>query len=181
MHTDYVPRTARRRGNISPGRLPRPVMANLMGKRRTDEEPDRHGQRSGPRPATSVSSLDRIEPLTVSMRMRAGPATTGLAQGGEGLEPVQPARADVLPRWHSLPMLPVACRTQRSDLANGWPTNDQRHDRRAWRSCHLPGTSLSGWPDLNRRPLRPEAISAEWPWPGHRRTGGPSSSPAQTL
>jgi hypothetical protein len=43
-----------------------------------------------------------------------------------------------------------------SCLANEWPTNDQWHDRRTWRSCHLPGTSLSGWPDLNRRPLRPE-------------------------
>jgi ABC-2 type transport system ATP-binding protein len=35
--------------------------------------------------------------------------------------------------------------------------------------------------DMNRRPLRPEAISADMPWPGRSRTGGPSSSPAQTL
>jgi hypothetical protein len=55
-----------------------------------------------------------------------------------------------------LPILPVASRAQRSCLANGWPTNDQWRDRRAWRSRHLPGPSLSGWPDLNRRPLRPE-------------------------
>ena len=66
----------------------------------------------------------------------------------EGREPVQPAKADVPPRWHFLPILPVACRAQRSCLANEWPTNDQWHDRRTWRSCHLPGTSLSGWPDL---------------------------------
>jgi hypothetical protein len=31
----------------------------------------------------------------------------------------------------------------------------------------------SGWPDLNRRPLRPEAISADVPWSGLSRTGGP--------
>ena len=45
----------------------------------------------------------------------------------------------------------------------------------------LPAASWSGWPDLNRRPLRPEAISADMPWPGQSRAGGPSSSPAQTL
>ena len=47
-----------------------------------------------------------------------------------------------------------------SCLANEWPTSDQWHDRRAWRSCHLPGTSLSGWPDLNRRPHRPRTKRA---------------------
>jgi hypothetical protein len=29
----------------------------------------------------------------------------------------------------------------------------------------------SGWPDLNRRPLRPEAIPADMPWSGQSRTG----------
>ena len=98
---------------------------------------------------------EEIEPLTPSIRRR-GSITAGLAAGGECRQPVQPAKADVPPQWHSLPILPVACRAQSSCLANEWPTNDQWHDRRAWRSCHLPGTSLSGWPDLNRRPLRPE-------------------------
>ena len=72
-------------------------------------------------------------------------------------EAVQAARADAPTRWHSLPILLAACRAAGSSLANEWPTNDQWHDRRTWRSCHLPGTSLSGWRDLNRRPLRPEA------------------------
>src|SRR6266536_964781 len=40
--------------------------------------------------------------------------------------------------------------------ANESPTNDQRPDRRTGRSGRLPGTCWSGWPDLNRRPLRPE-------------------------
>jgi hypothetical protein len=39
----------------------------------------------------------------------------------------------------------------------------------------------SGWPDLNRRPLRPEAIPADMPWPGQSRTGASSPSPVQTL
>ena len=30
-------------------------------------------------------------------------------------------------------------------------------------------------------PLRPETISVDMTWPGRSRTGGPSSSPAQTL
>jgi hypothetical protein len=45
----------------------------------------------------------------------------------------------------------------------------------------LPAALWSGWPDLNRRPLRPEAISADMSRPGQSRTGGPSCSPAQTL
>jgi transposase InsO family protein len=51
-------------------------------------------------------------------------------------------------------------------LAPHGPTNDQWHDRRVWRSCHLPGTSLSGWPDLNRRPLRPERCISVFGWFG---------------
>ena len=33
----------------------------------------------------------------------------------------------------------------------------------------------SGWPDLNRRPLRPEAISADMPWSKQSQIGGHSS------
>jgi hypothetical protein len=65
--------------------------------------------------------------------------------GREGREEaIHPVKADVSPRWPSLPIVPVAGRAQRSCLANEWPTSDQWHDRRTWRSCHLPGTSLSG-------------------------------------
>jgi hypothetical protein len=97
-----------------------------------------------------------VSPVVPSSIRGRGSITVGLATGWEFRQPVQSAKANVPPRWHSLPILPVACRAQRSCLANEWPTNDQWHDRRTWRSCHLPGTSLSGWPDLNRRPLRPE-------------------------
>jgi hypothetical protein len=88
---------------------------------------------------------------------------SGDITGGAGREAVQPVKADVSPRWHSLPIVPVAGRAQRSCLANEWPTRDKWHDRRTWRSCHLPGTSLSGWPDLNRRPLRPEGRTRHRP------------------
>ncbi len=84
---------------------------------------------------------------------------------------VQPVRGGAVPRWHSLAVLLGSCRVPGSSLANEWPTNDQCHDRHAWRSWHLAGNSLSGWPDLNRRPLRPElsALVGEWAASRHLR------------
>jgi hypothetical protein len=51
--------------------------------------------------------------------------------------------------------------TQRSEKAT-------REDRK-W------PVTWSGWPDLNRRPLRPEAISADMPWPGEAEPWVPYS------
>ena len=138
-----------------------------------------------PPPGDQASDLHLLaagagfEPLAPSMgtrvKFRHGP---GLPSGRGA---VQLVRADAVPRWHSLPILLAACRAPGSCLANEWPTNDQRHDRRAWRSCHLPGTSLSGWPDLNRRPLRPEPSEPPNYWTrvagdaaieGHADSGG---------
>ncbi len=57
----------------------------------------------------------------------------------------------------SVPAARGLCGTARPNPADKPRTNDQRSDRRTGRSGRLPGTFWSGWPDLNRRPLRPEA------------------------
>jgi DNA-binding response OmpR family regulator len=84
-----------------------------------------------PRPALVVLDLNlpRRSGLEVLGELNAN---EGEVQSRAGLQnrqrgAVQPARADALTRWHSLPILLAAYRTHRtpgSCLANEWPTND---------------------------------------------------------
>ena len=90
--------------------------------------------------------------------LNAGEATTGRGS-------VQSRTANAPTQSRPLPILPGACHAAGSGPANERPTNDQWHDHHAGRSCHLPATTWSGWPDLNRRPLRPENRVRNMLWP----------------
>ena len=57
-----------------------------------------------------------------SMRTRVKSSQGRACKSAAGA--VQPARADALTRWHSLPILLAAYRTPGSCPANEWPTND---------------------------------------------------------
>jgi hypothetical protein len=92
----------------------------------------------------------------------AGGGTAG--RGG-----VQSRTANARTQSRPLPILPGACHAAGSGPANERPTNDQWHDHHAGRSCHLPATTWSGWPDLNRRPLRPETSRQCSPGPAPGR------------